>query len=857
MPKSALLGIARVDITADSTKFRQEWGKARKKVRSESNIITRSMKAVGLSGKGMGRAVRQGLTSFAGFAGVGIGVALAVKGMVTQFAKVERGIREISTLMGGLTEREMDDMRRESENLAIASGKAIDGLVKARYDIISAGFVDAADSAKVLAASTDLALAGVTEVSLAADIVTTALNAWSLSSDRAADVSGKLFAAVRLGKTTVEEIAGGFGRAAAIAGQLGVSLDAVLGALTQLTAAGQSSDEAFTAIRASIVELIKPSKALLKVINDLGFTSGQQAIDMVGYAETIRLIGEEAKRTNTPISDLFANVRSMQAILPLAGTRAKAFAEAIGVIEDSANEAKDASKIMLDSVEANFGRFKELTKAIGSGLGKGIVSPFLKALTPFSFARAEAAEAEKLKGSPDLQRKKDVDELNKSIDEQIQKITFLRANILLMELRQKKSGTKQFKEDIAKADEEILLETASLKKLNAEIDELIAKRPKKGPRFVALPGGPPDKGDADDELAALEEAKRAAFEVAAALEMARKESLEMLESLDNTDAQKKANSERIALIVRFTDEFANLGKDRFDLERDLLDEQVDAWERAGIARTAIDKREAEIRKQIALSEMMTKMQLAQDFLNGIEQITGTFNRIEADRAAEKTIQEEDEAQASFEIARRSIRDKNQEEGRLTKAGRQQIQKLEDKHRQNIDSIRQEGIADQQRIGKKMQVIQIAQALMSAGLAVVNALATQPFIPKGLIAAGLAGGIGIANIAQIRAQKFAKGGVVGDATFFSNEGNLAVAGEAGDEGFFPLGRTASGDLGVKNAGGGAGAALTLNFNGPLPEEFIEATISRAEQMAIDNATTLVVTRDFKETADGLEFGRTLG
>lgn len=857
MPKSALLGIARVDITADSTKFRQEWGKARKKVRAESNIITRSMKAVGLSGKGMGRAVRQGLTSFAGFAGVGLGVALAVKGMVTQFVKVERGIREISTLMGGLTDREMEDMRKESQMLAIASGKAIDGLVKARYDIISAGFVDAADSAKLLAASTDLALAGVTEVSLAADIVTTALNAWSLGADKAAEVSGKLFAAVRLGKTTVEEIAGGFGRAAAIAGQLGVSLDEVLAGLTQLTAAGQSSDEAFTAIRASIVELIKPSKALLAVINNLGFATGQQAIDQVGYAETIRLIGEEAKRTNTPISDLFANVRSMQAILPLAGTRAMAFAEAIDTVAVSANEAKDASKIMIDSIDTQFGRFKEAIKAVGADLGSHITDP-LAALASFTFKRIEAAGAAIVGPTAEEKRKKEIDDLNKSIDGQIGKIQQLRAEVILFEAKQRQSGTDKFAEDISESENNIINETLALRKLNAEIDQLIAKRPKKGPRFgAALPGGAPKEGQADDELAGLEATKRAAAEVVTALEMVSEESLKMFKSLDISDADKKANSERIALMVQFTDEFVRLGKDRFELERDLLDEQVDAWEKAGIKRTDIDRREAEIRKQIALSEMMAKMQLAQDFLNGVEQITGTFNRIEADRAAEKTIREEDEAQASFEIARRTIRDKNQEEGRLTKAGRQQIQKLEDSHRQNIDSIRQEGIADQQRIGKKMQVIQIAQALMSAGLAVVNALATQPFIPKGLAASVLAGGIGVANIAQIRAQKFAKGGVVGDTTFFNNDGNLAVAGEAGDEGFFPLGRTASGDLGVKNAGGGAGAALTLNFNGPLPEEFIEATISRAEQMAIDNETTLVVTRDFRESADGLEFGRTIG
>lgn len=63
-----------------------------------------------------------------------------------------------------------------------------------------------------------------------------------------------------------------------------------------------------------------------------------------------------------------------------------------------------------------------------------------------------------------------------------------------------------------------------------------------------------------------------------------------------------------------------------------------------------------------------------------------------------------------------------------------------------------------KYAKKQKKVAIIDAIIGTALAVVNALQTKPFIPMGLIAAGLAGVAGAAQIALIKSQPLAKGGL---------------------------------------------------------------------------------------------------
>ena len=115
--------------------------------------------------KGIGGALGT-LTKVSVLAGAGI-AALSVK-LAGDFSK---NLREVSTLMDNTSEKSIKKMSKELRLLSQTSGLALSSLSKAKYDVVSAGFSDASESAQILAASTQLAVGGVTSASAAADLI--------------------------------------------------------------------------------------------------------------------------------------------------------------------------------------------------------------------------------------------------------------------------------------------------------------------------------------------------------------------------------------------------------------------------------------------------------------------------------------------------------------------------------------------------------------------------------------------------------------------------------------------------------------------------------------------------------------
>ncbi|MDD5699540.1 MAG: phage tail tape measure protein, partial [Victivallaceae bacterium] len=83
--------------------------------------------------------------------------------------------------------------------MSVEFGEGTDTLAKGLYDILSAS-IDPAKALDVLAVSAKAARAGITDTGIAADAITTLLNAYGLSADHAESVSDLLFKTVKKGK---------------------------------------------------------------------------------------------------------------------------------------------------------------------------------------------------------------------------------------------------------------------------------------------------------------------------------------------------------------------------------------------------------------------------------------------------------------------------------------------------------------------------------------------------------------------------------------------------------------------------------------------------------------------------------
>jgi TP901 family phage tail tape measure protein len=293
----------------------------------------------GLSGVlgGMGGLIAEALPAMT-IAAAGAAFLSVVDGA----SKLDKGVREIGTLMGGLTDREIKNMKKELSALSISSGQAIEPLVKARYDIVSSGFTDAADSALILETSARLAVGGVTEVSTAADVLTTVISAYGLKAKDVGKVSDDMFTIVKLGKTTMTELGTQFGVLAAVAAPAGVSVHESGAALAALTVQGQSTSVAVTGISAAIMEMQRPSKAMQTALKSIGVESDNLIKTGGGLKGALDLVSRASEESGISVNKLFTREEALRAVLPLTGVAARAFSDDLLEMEHNAG-ATDAA----------------------------------------------------------------------------------------------------------------------------------------------------------------------------------------------------------------------------------------------------------------------------------------------------------------------------------------------------------------------------------------------------------------------------------------------------------------------------------------------------------------------------------
>ena len=321
--------------------------------------------------KGLGSALGT-IAKVGVLAGAGV-AALSVK-LAGDFSK---NLREVSTLMDNTSEKSIKAMSKELRHLSQTSGLALSSLSKAKYDIVSAGFSGAAQSAQVLAASSQLAVGGVTSAASAADLLTTALNAYGLGAGQVNDVSDTLFTTVRLGKTTMDELAGSLGKVLPIAKASGVSLSDVGAAMASLTAGGINTAESTTALRGAIIALTAPTDAAAKAMKTGGIEAKRFDDGSFDLLETIKQFeGMDPAALRKFIPDISASV----AVSALANN-VDGLSDNLLAFEGRAGASETAFNKMAGEFNTQMAMMKNTSQSVMIEIGNVIIDAILPSIT--------------------------------------------------------------------------------------------------------------------------------------------------------------------------------------------------------------------------------------------------------------------------------------------------------------------------------------------------------------------------------------------------------------------------------------------------------------------------------------------
>ena len=266
-------------------------------------------------------------------------------------------------------------------------GMAYSDYANAAYDAISAG-VEQGKVTEFLTGANKLAKGGLTDLTSATNLLTTAQNAYGLSQSDLAHVSDVLIQTQNKGKVTVNELASCMGKIIPTAKSLGVNMDQLGAGYSIMTAKGIASAEATTYMNAMFNELGKSGTKVdgaLKQISGKSFKELTESGKSTG--DILQMLSDYAQKSGLSLSDLFGSAEAGKAALTLLSGGAEEFNNMLNTMSNSAgatdkafNEMNNTAK---EKLTQSFASFKNALSDVGTSM-QPVIEFVAQIITKFS-----------------------------------------------------------------------------------------------------------------------------------------------------------------------------------------------------------------------------------------------------------------------------------------------------------------------------------------------------------------------------------------------------------------------------------------------------------------------------------------
>ncbi|MCC9655598.1 phage tail tape measure protein [Rhodopirellula halodulae] len=272
---------------------------------------------------------------------------LVTQAVVSQFANVrnslsestaeavnfQQSLAEIQTISKPLRGN-TDELASRVRALSDEFNTPLEDVNAGLYETISNQVEGTANQFNLLTEAQRLGRVGNASTEDSINILTATLNGFGRKMSEVDELSANWFRTVDLGRLQVSDVANSIGRLGGLATQSGVSLEEVQAALATITISGVKPAEAITQVRSAMTSFIKPSDAMKDGIRDIGFTSSEQAIGVLGLSGTIEKLIDNTDGSTQALAKYFPNVRALAGVLNIAGENAEQFGKALKVLEN-------------------------------------------------------------------------------------------------------------------------------------------------------------------------------------------------------------------------------------------------------------------------------------------------------------------------------------------------------------------------------------------------------------------------------------------------------------------------------------------------------------------------------------------
>lgn len=301
---------------------------------------TKSQKGLDLQSKAMG-ALKNAIAGVS-FAAITAQIIKFGSESVKAFSQFDKGIREVFTLLPGITATARQDVENQVLQMSATLGRSTEEITKALYESLSAN-VPPDNVFQFLEISAQAAKGGVTDLAVVVDGLTSVINAYGLQVSDATKVSDILFQTVKFGKVRFEELTTDLSTVVPVAASLGVPLEEIGALLATITAQGTQTSVAATQIRSALLDLSKEGGKASDAFKELTGVSFQQFLASGGTVqEAFVILANEAERTGVNLTDFFGRIEGGQAALQATGQGVILYNDIIKEVENSAGSTKQA-----------------------------------------------------------------------------------------------------------------------------------------------------------------------------------------------------------------------------------------------------------------------------------------------------------------------------------------------------------------------------------------------------------------------------------------------------------------------------------------------------------------------------------
>lgn len=265
-------------------------------------------------------------------------------------AEFESGIAKVSTI-ADTSRVSLSTIEADIMSLSRKTGQSAGDITEASYQAMSAS-VDTASAVKFVDEANKLAVGGFTQQATAADVLTTAINAYGLQVAEATRLSDMLIMTQNLGKTTVDELAQNMGRVIPLASAYNVEMDNLSAAYAEMTKNGIATAESTTYIKSMLNELGSSGSEVSKVLTE---QTGQSFAQLMqnGYSlgDVLQVLGQSVDGNTTAFNNLWGSQEAGIGALSLFNSGAAAFNGTLREMQGSAGATEKAYSAMTDTTE--------------------------------------------------------------------------------------------------------------------------------------------------------------------------------------------------------------------------------------------------------------------------------------------------------------------------------------------------------------------------------------------------------------------------------------------------------------------------------------------------------------------------